>query len=156
MTDVLAWPDDHPKAKVLARTRAAIVTTARDMFLRLGFERTTMEGVAAAAGIGLMTLYRHFRVKPALFSTVMEAECGMVDLVPDPEALWCRPPEEALRLFGEAVVTVMASPQLTALRRVVIAEAERFPALGPRVAGDGAGARPGEGPALRRGPDACG
>ncbi len=89
-----------------------------------------MEGVAAAAGIGLMTLYRHFRAKPALFSTVMEAECGMVDLVPDPEALWSRPPEEALRLFGEAVVTVMASPQLVALRRVVIAEAERFPALG--------------------------
>ena len=130
MTDVLAWTDDHPKAKVLARTRAAIVSAARDLFLRLGFERTTMEGVATEAGIGLMTLYRHFRTKPALFSTVMEAECGMVDLVPDPEALWSRPPDEALRLFAVAVVTVMASPQLIALRRVVVAEAERFPALG--------------------------
>ncbi len=130
MTDVLTWADDHPKAKVLARTRSAIVVAARDLFLRLGFERTTMEGVAAEAGIGLMTLYRHFRGKPALFSTVMEAECGMVDLVPDPEALWSRPPEEALRLFAEAVVTVLTSPQLVALRRVVIAEAERFPTLG--------------------------
>ena len=130
MNDVLAWADDHPKAKVLARTRTVITAAARDQFLRLGFERTTMEGVAAAAGIGLMTLYRHFRAKPALFATVMEAECGMVDLVPDPEALWSRPPEEALRLFGVAVVTVMASPRLIALRRVVIAEAERFPALG--------------------------
>ena len=50
MTDVLAWTDDHPKAKVLARTRSAIIASARDLFLRLGFERTTMEGVAAAAG----------------------------------------------------------------------------------------------------------
>ncbi len=130
MTGVLAWAEDHPKAKVLARTRAAIVAAARDLFLRLGFERTTMESVAAEAGVGLMTLYRHFRTKPALFSTVMEAECGMVDLVPDPEALWSCPPEEALRLFGVAVVTVMASPRLIALRRVVVAEAERFPALG--------------------------
>lgn len=130
MTDVLAWTDDHPKAKVLARTRAVIVASARDLFLRLGFERTTMEGVAAAAGVGLMTLYRHFRAKPALFSTVMEAECGMVDLVPDPAALWSRPPGEALWVFGVAVVKVMASPRLVALRRVVIAEAERFPALG--------------------------
>ena len=89
-----------------------------------------MEGVATEAGIGLMTLYRHFRTKPALFSIVMEAECGMVDLVPDPEALWSRPPEEALRLFGVAVISVMASPRLIALRRVVIAEAQRFPALG--------------------------
>ena len=130
MTDVLAWPDDHPKARVLARTRAAIVAAARGLFLRLGFERTTMEGVAAEAGIGLMTLYRHFRTKPALFSTVMEAECGMVDLVPDPEALWSRLPGEALRLFGVAVISVMASPRLVSLRRVVIAEAQRFPALG--------------------------
>ena len=89
-----------------------------------------MEGVAAAAGIGLMTLYRHFRAKPALFSTVMEAECGMVDLVPDPETLWSRPPEEALRMFGVAVVTVLESARLVALRRVVIAEADRFPSLG--------------------------
>ncbi len=130
MNDVLAWADDHPKAKVLARTRAAIIAAARDLFLRLGFERTTMEGVAAEAGIGLMTLYRHFRAKPALFSTVMEAECGMVDLVPDPDALWSRPPEEALPLFGVAVISVLASPRLVALRRVVIAEAQRFPALG--------------------------
>ena len=130
MTDVLAWADDHPKAKVLARTRAAIVAAARDLFLRLGFERTTMEGVAAEAGVGLMTLYRHFRAKPALFSTVMEAECGMVDLVPDPAALWSKAPAEALHLFAVAVVTVMAAPQLIALRRVVIAEAQRFPALG--------------------------
>lgn len=130
MTEVLAWADDHPKAKVLARTRADIVAAARDLFLRLGFERTTMEGVAAAAEVGSMTLYRHFRAKPVLFATVMEAECGMVDLVPDPEALWSRPPAEALRLLGVGVVTVMASPRLIALRRVVIAGAERFPALG--------------------------
>ena len=156
MTDVLAWADDHPKAKVLGRTRAAIVAAARDLFLQLGFERTTMEGVASEAGIGLMTLYRHFRAKPALFSTVMEAECGMIDLVPDPDALWSRPPEEALQLFGVAIISVMASPRLVALRRVVIAEAQRFPALGRGVARDRAGTRAGIGAAVYRGSDARG
>ena len=130
MTDVLTWPDDHPRAKVLTRTRAAIVNAARNLFLDQGFERTSMERVASDAGIGLMTLYRHFRSKSALFRVVMETECSIATLIPDREAIWSRPPEEALQMFGEAIIAVLVTPRQLALRRLVIAEAERFPELG--------------------------
>ena len=130
MTDVLTWPDNHPRAKVLARTRSAIVVAAGKLFLDLGFERTTMERVASEASIGLMTLYRHFRTKAVLFQVVMETECAMATVVPDLQAVWTRPPHEALRTFGEAVITVLVSPRQLALRRLVIAEGGRFPELG--------------------------
>ena len=130
MADVLSWPDDHPRAKVLARTRAAIVASATRLFLKQGFARTGMEGVAADAGIGLMTLYRHFRTKPALFRTVVHSECAMSTLIPDRDAIWRQPPRQALRTFGLAVITTLTEPGQLALRRLVIAEAEQFPELG--------------------------
>ena len=130
MTDVLTWPDDHRRAKILARTRSAIVVAAGSLFLDQGFERTSMERVASDARIGLMTLYRHFRTKSALFRVVMESECSIAELIPNREAIWSQPPEEALRMFGEAIIAVLVSPRQLALRRLVIAEAERFPELG--------------------------
>ena len=130
MTDVLTWSDNHPRAKVLARTRLAIVAAAGKLFLDLGFERTTMERVASEASIGLMTLYRHFRNKAALFQVVMETECAMATVVPDLQEVWARPPHEALQTFGEAVIKVLVSPRQLALRRLVIAEGARFPELG--------------------------
>ena len=42
------------------RTRAAIADTALALFLDRGYEETTMEDVAAAAQVGLSTLYRYF------------------------------------------------------------------------------------------------
>ena len=89
-----------------------------------------MEGVAAEANIGLMTLYRHFRTKPALFRVVMETECSVPTLIPDRDAIWSMPVEQALRTFGEAVIEALCEDRQLALRRVVIAEAERFPELG--------------------------
>ncbi len=127
--DVLTWADDHPRAKVLARTRAAILAAARQLFLAQGFERTTMERVAADASIGIMTLYRHFRSKEPLFRAVMEGECGMRERLGG-DAVWTKSPTEALTLFGEAVIGYLCEPDQVALRRAVVAEVERFPDLG--------------------------
>ena len=77
-----------------------------------------------------MTLYRHFRTKPALFRTVVHSECAMSTLIPDRDAIWRQPPRQALRTFGLAVITTLTEPGQLALRRLVIAEAEQFPELG--------------------------
>ena len=44
------WPTDHPKAKLMARKRAAILDAAREAFLRDGYEGTSMEEIAAERG----------------------------------------------------------------------------------------------------------
>jgi TetR/AcrR family transcriptional regulator, mexJK operon transcriptional repressor len=130
MKDVLTWPDDHPKAKILARSRARILAAARRLFLDQGFDRTGMEAVAAGADVGLMTLYRHFRTKETLFRAVMEAECGMRGRLSGPADIWSLPPDAALAAFGRAAVATLLEPDQLALRRLAIAEAGRFPELG--------------------------
>ncbi|MDI7048285.1 helix-turn-helix domain-containing protein, partial [Escherichia coli] len=49
------------------RKRSAILDGARTVFLRDGFGLATMDDVAAAAGVGKQTVYRHFKSKEALF-----------------------------------------------------------------------------------------
>ena len=51
------WPKNHPKAKAMARRKSEIIDAAKRCFIRTGYAGTTMETVADAAGISLMTLY---------------------------------------------------------------------------------------------------
>lgn len=47
--------------------RAAILTAAKDLFVAHGYEATSMEAVADAAGVSKLTLYSHFGDKQGLF-----------------------------------------------------------------------------------------
>ena len=66
------WSEDHPKARLLERKQEAIKVAAKELFLRHGYANTTMEMVAAHAGVSIMTLYRHFRGKDVLFEAVIQ------------------------------------------------------------------------------------
>lgn len=48
-------------------TRGAILTQARELFLTLGYHKTTMRNIAEAAGISTGPLYFHFRDKAEVF-----------------------------------------------------------------------------------------
>src|SRR5690349_15571641 len=65
------WAPDHPKAKLMARKRAAIVDAAREAFVRDGYGGASMERIAKDAGVSIMTLYRHAEGKDDLFSAVI-------------------------------------------------------------------------------------
>ena len=52
--------------------RAKIVAAARDRFVADGFRATTMEGIAAAAGMSKVTVYGYFPDKDAVFLAVAE------------------------------------------------------------------------------------
>jgi AcrR family transcriptional regulator len=54
------------------RTRAALMRAAGDLFENRGFEETTLEEVAARAGLHVQTLYRHFPSKNELASAVAQ------------------------------------------------------------------------------------
>lgn len=55
--------------------RARLLVAARESFARGGFDGTTMEGVARAAGATKPTLYAHFGSKRQLFDATVDAEC---------------------------------------------------------------------------------
>lgn len=50
----------------LTATKAAIVEAARDLMVEYGYETTTMEQIAARAGVAVQTVYKHFGSKPAI------------------------------------------------------------------------------------------
>src|SRR5437773_10891325 len=56
-----------------AQTRQDILKAALQLFLEGGYAGTTINDVAAAAGVAVETIYRGFRSKAAWFKGVMEA-----------------------------------------------------------------------------------
>jgi TetR/AcrR family transcriptional repressor of mexJK operon len=125
------WPADHPKAKLMASKRAAILDAAREAFLRDGYEGSSMEGIAAAAGVSIMTLYRHAASKEELFIGVVTHLCDFP--VEQRDARFAEtiglPLAEVLAGVGTVFQNKLVSPQTIALMRTVIAEATRFPQL---------------------------
>ncbi len=107
------------------RKRAAILDGARTVFLRDGFGGSSMDEVARAAGVGKQTVYRHFGSKESLFEGLLGEMCGGVFAAPMLEA-------RDLREVGRGFVQVVTEPANLALFRIVVAEAERFPALAQR------------------------
>lgn len=65
---------DAPSRRLLPRPerRAAILRAAAVAFADKGFAGTSMEDVAAAAGITKLIVYRHFSSKEALYEAVLE------------------------------------------------------------------------------------
>jgi TetR/AcrR family transcriptional repressor of mexJK operon len=112
----------------------AIAAAALRLFLRDGYERTSVDAIAAEAGVSKRTIYNRYGDKEALFLSVLrdtgaamlatfariaEAHLGDVDDV-----------EQDLTAFvREAVFTLTTAPERVALARLIMAEAPYFPAL---------------------------
>jgi AcrR family transcriptional regulator len=115
-----------------APRQRAILAAATELFLSQGFAATSTAQVVASAGASKQTLYRRFGDKEGLFRAVIEeaiaeAEAGTTDLlaeVAEGEHL-----EASLRRFARQHLHDVLQPHLMAIRRLVIAEADRFPSL---------------------------
>lgn len=62
----------------MARTRAGLLEGARRAVGVQGTRRTTMNDIAAQAGVAKATLYNHFRTKDDVWSALVEAEVRAV------------------------------------------------------------------------------
>ena len=54
--------------------RAAILETAKEMFIEQGFNGVSMDGIAAGAGVSKLTVYSHFGDKETLFFEAIQAK----------------------------------------------------------------------------------
>ncbi len=116
-----------------------ILEAATTLFLRDGYGVTSLEAVAAAAGVSKRTLYARFSGKAALLQVVVERLL----------ARWLPPFDAGLEQSGGLEATLLAAaqvmlatalvPEAMALRRLMVAEIGRFPELARVMQDAGAG-----------------
>ena len=74
MPNNLSAPNGPGRPKDLAK-RQAILDAAKTLFLTKGYANTSMDAVAAQAGVSKLTVYSHFNDKETLFSAAVVAKC---------------------------------------------------------------------------------
>lgn len=115
-----------------AQKRQAILDAALEVFMRNGYPSASMDEVAALAGVSKVTVYKHFSDKHSLFVAVFtgaieEAEQNsrpLVDHLAESADV-----EKDLRSFARQHVAEVTQPHLIQMRRMIIAESNRFPEL---------------------------
>jgi TetR/AcrR family transcriptional regulator, mexJK operon transcriptional repressor len=116
-----------------ARKRRAILDAARAVFLRNGYLGTSMDEVASVAAVSKATVYKYFADKESLFSEMVRTT---LDAASDPnyeDVMRLGDTDEletGLREFARRQLERVMQPQILQMRRLVIGEASRFPALG--------------------------
>lgn len=115
------------------RKRRSMVEAARILFLKQGYEGTSMEDIAIKAAVSKQTVYKHFADKKRLFEEIVLATTSQVDRVVGLVAaplVETRDLKKDLTLLGRQFVAELMDPRLLRLRRLVIANADRMPELG--------------------------
>lgn len=128
-TPPLAQPPatELPPQRLTDRKREAIVQAAIDEFRAHGFDATSMDRVAAAAGASKRTVYNHFPSKDALFAEILrqlwESSAGQLDLTYRAELPLG---EQLAELLGQKM-RMLHDDNFISLARVAIAEAIHSP-----------------------------
>ncbi|MGY1822847.1 TetR family transcriptional regulator [Geodermatophilus sp. SYSU D00079] len=128
----------------MTRTRAGLLEGAARAFADRGLRRSTMQSIAAAAGVAKATLYNHFRTKDDVARALLAAELDRLT------ALAAASPTEAAlagladEVAGHPVLRRLAEDEPAVLVALLTAPPERWTDLVGRVAA-----------ALRTGPEAA-
>ena len=107
--------------------REHILWLAKDAFLELGFERTSMDEVAARAATSKRSLYAHFESKERLFLAVVELVRELFRGRLRSPGDYPGPPAEALVTFCARYLEILLYESSVQMLRVSMAEVARFP-----------------------------
>ncbi|WP_328840724.1 TetR/AcrR family transcriptional regulator [Streptomyces europaeiscabiei] len=110
--------------------RGSILDAAVELFLELGFDQTSMDAVAARAGVSKTTVYAHFGDKLELFRAVIARGGDALDLDLDQTMLASvDDPQERLTRIALKLLQATTAPNYLAFIRVLTVEAARRPEL---------------------------
>lgn len=110
-----------------SKKRAAILEAARALFCREGVMNTSMDAVAAEAGVSKATLYAHFPSKVDLFGEVLRDFASA--RLPMSDDLLTMPVQQALRRLAWRFLDLILAPESLATYRTLMAHGEQFPEL---------------------------
>jgi TetR/AcrR family transcriptional repressor of mexJK operon len=119
MLDKLLPPNGPGRPKDPAK-RAAILEAAQRLFMRNGYDGSSMDAIAAEAGVSKLTVYSHFTDKETLFSFAVQSRCQQQ--VPELlfELVEGVPIEQVLLNIGRNFHQLINSGESIELHRVLI------------------------------------
>lgn len=119
----------RPTRQEAAALAGKILNAATVLFLSRGFGATSIEAVARRARISKRTFYHRFENKAELYRAVVQRL--LQRWLPPFEAAFDAPEalDEMLQHLAQQMLAMALSPEALALRRLLVAEAERFPEL---------------------------
>jgi AcrR family transcriptional regulator len=119
----------RPTREEAPRLTGRILDAATTLFLRDGYGVTSLESVAAAAGVSKRTLYARFSGKAALLQVVVERLVARWLPSFDAGLEQASGLEATLLAAARVMLATALVPEALALRRLMIAEIDRFPEL---------------------------
>jgi TetR/AcrR family transcriptional regulator, mexJK operon transcriptional repressor len=115
------------------RKRKVLLSAATEIFLDKGYDGTSMDDVASKAAVSKPTVYKYFSDKERLFAEIVLATTGEIDnlmrLVAETIAAQTSL-ESSLILLARRFINALMQPRILRLRRLVMANADRFPDVG--------------------------
>ncbi|MGA2636683.1 TetR/AcrR family transcriptional regulator [Methylocella sp.] len=130
----------RPTKAAAAERDERLLEIAAQMFMRDGFDATSMERLAETAKIGKATLYARYADKSQLFADILRRR---ILLIYGPleaefaEGLGSGSLEQTLLILARRFIDLSLSPSSIALGRILAAEGERFPELGKLAVEEG-------------------
>lgn len=123
--------DATPRQIRSMEKRDVIAAAALKVFLDQGYVGASVDEIAAEAEVSKRTVYAHFGDKEQLFRAVITSTIAPMQLRLKKRlaALVDDDPEEALLALAQSLAQMVVVPQVVRLRRLVSAEADRFPDL---------------------------
>ncbi|RKF13900.1 TetR/AcrR family transcriptional regulator [Roseovarius spongiae] len=109
-----------------------VLSGARDVFMRDGYEGASVDEIARQAGVSKATLYSYFPDKRLLFSEVARIECNRQAEAAMEVIDVNAPVEDALHEAVDRIVRFFLTDFGCQIYRTCVAESHRFPELGAR------------------------
>ena len=123
----------RPERKKSPAKTAAILESAMSEFLANGYASTSMDRIAASAGVSKATVYSHFQDKSSLFSAIIQHlanESFQTIFEPDGEQPLQGDPHRVLKELAQKILTKAEhNPRGCEFMRLIIGESGRFPEL---------------------------
>jgi TetR/AcrR family transcriptional repressor of mexJK operon len=108
-----------------ASKRDGIIRAATNLFMSKGYELTSMEAVAAKAGVSKITIYNNFVDKDELFKQVIQSRCNALAVIGAFADMAERKPQDALIEIGKNFAALMYNADSIRLHRIMLSEATR-------------------------------
>ncbi|WP_279483809.1 TetR/AcrR family transcriptional regulator [Aureimonas sp. SK2] len=119
----------RPSAQETQEITGHILTIAKNCFLELGYEATSIDEIVDRAGISNQTFYNRFSNKASLFEEILRkfADSLLEERRRVDSDLLNLPIDEALLKFSVRVLQQISNPELLALERLLLSTLKQYP-----------------------------